>query len=312
MTSPTVPPAEQAFEMPPQFMEASSYSLTESLIPGARQVTDIIYANVLGYRPLTLDLYVPDTPAASRGIVLYIHGGAWLFGSNKVDGWQEQTRDIISELVAAGLAVASVQYRFSGEATFPACSHDVHAALRWVASFGGHWGLSPEHVAVWGESAGGHLAALLGMNSSNEFLTGQDGVFPAQAKIKASACWYPPTDFSSYDDQHRQNNIVRESLDDAPETLLIGKNPNTHRDLAIAASPVTYVSSQAAEFLIIHGAVDSVVPYQQSQELAEGLLAAGVPTSLVIVPGAEHVFGGVDMAPLITQTVDWLCDKLSS
>ena len=139
----------------------------------------IEYAAVLGYRPLLLDLYLPD-PGASPGqapVVLFLHGGGWGLGSRTevgppFDDWQPS---FFERLAQAGFAVASADYRLSGEARFPAQLHDAKAAVRWLRRNAGEYQLDGDRIVAWGASAGGHLAALLGLTGDVPGLEGSVG-----------------------------------------------------------------------------------------------------------------------------------------
>jgi acetyl esterase/lipase len=143
---------------------------------------DIEVAAPLGFRPLRMDLARPpvDQPVP---VVVYIHGGAFMFGSRLRGAVYEP---IQSSLLRRGLAVAAVEYRLSGEAQFPACLHDVKAAVRWLRRFGPELGTRPDAVGAWGESAGAHLAAFLALNSTDPSLNGTLGVPEVSADMFAS------------------------------------------------------------------------------------------------------------------------------
>src|SRR5205814_8351071 len=127
----------------------------------------------MGFRPLRMDLLLPPARGGPVPVVVWIHGGALLFGS-RLHG--AVTEPACRALIERGVAVALVEYRFSGEAFFPACLHDVKAAVRWLRPFGEHGGVDGEAIGVWGESAGCHLAAFTALNGNDELLDGTDGV----------------------------------------------------------------------------------------------------------------------------------------
>ena len=146
----------------------------------------------MGYRPLRMDLVLPATASSPVPVVVWIHGGAWLFGS-RLHG--AVTEPACRALMDRGIAVALVEYRFSGEARFPACLHDIKAAVRWLRQYGASVGVNGEGIGVWGESAGGHLAAFIAMNGTDERLNGTVGVTGCSSNVAAAVAWYPSTDF---------------------------------------------------------------------------------------------------------------------
>ncbi|HMH91759.1 MAG TPA: alpha/beta hydrolase, partial [Streptosporangiaceae bacterium] len=143
---------------------------------------DVIFASPAGFRPLSLDLYVPARPA--EAVCLYLHGGGWRVGG-RADGpgrAKNWSPSFFEQVAALGLAVASIDYRLSGEAVFPAQRDDVAAAARYLAARRGDHGITASRTVAWGVSAGGHLAALHALTSPG---------------VDAVVCWYPPTDLSA-------------------------------------------------------------------------------------------------------------------
>ena len=130
-----------------------------------RRVLDVRYGEVLGFRPLELDLYVPAGLEGPVPVVVYVHGGGWQRGSRR-DPPPLLDADFYEQIAAQGLAVAAVDYRLSGEARFPAPLEDVRAAVGWVRDHAADYGLDPGRVFLWGDSAGGHLALLAALTGS--------------------------------------------------------------------------------------------------------------------------------------------------
>ena len=247
------------------------------------------YAAPPGYRPVLLDLYTP--PGEPAPVVLFLHGGGWRLGTRSVfcPTWRDWHPDPFERLVAEGFAVASVDYRLSGEAVFPAQLQDVTAALRWLRTRADELGVDAERVVAWGESAGGHLAALLGLTAGRsdlDDLAGGDPVAPVAGVVD----WYGPANLLTLQDQARADAIARSDAPDSRESLLIGAALPEAPGLARQASPVTYVHAAAPPFHLAHGADDRFVPAGQSRELAAALRAAGVAVDLTIVPGADHMW----------------------
>lgn len=171
-----------------------------------------------------------------------------------------------ARIAAAGLAVACVDYRLSGEAVFPAQIDDVRAALRWLVLRSGELGIDPRRVVVWGKSAGGHLASLLALTSATPRLAG-------------AVIWYGPSDLAL--------------SPGPPESLLLGAGPAADPAKARDASPVAHAHRDAPPFLLVHGEGDGLVPCAHSQALAARLREAGAPADLRLVPSADHGWHGI-------------------
>jgi acetyl esterase/lipase len=252
---------------------------------------DIRYATISSAQ--RLDLYRPrSVPAGGERLplVVAVHGGAWTWGD------KDDQRPVVGALVARGYAVAAVNYRLSGEATFPAAAADVKAAVRWLRAHAGEYGVDPGRFGAIGDSAGGHLVALLGttggLSLPGEAALGNAGV---SAAVQAVVDLYGPVNFATMDEQLRANprcgrDAATHNRADSPESAFLGRQITKVPDLVRDASPITYVTAARAlpPFLIEHGDADCIVPYQQSQELARALTAAGGPAELAILPGAGH------------------------
>lgn len=261
---------------------------------GGTRYADVEYARVMGYRPLRMDLVLPATASGPVPVVVWIHGGAWLFGS-RLHG--AVTEPACRALVDRGLAVALVEYRLSGEARFPACLHDVKAAVRWLRRFGPSVGVDGEAIGVWGESAGGHLAAFVAMNGADERLDGTVGVTGCSSNVAAAVAWYPGTDFLAMGPDG-----TGWPDPTTPEALLIGGPTRERRQDAAFASPVNHVHPGAAPILLVHGLQDDLIPPQQSALLHEALQAVGDTSELEWIEGAGHVFFGVDPGPIAERS----------
>jgi acetyl esterase/lipase len=231
-----------------------------------------------------VDLYLPksDTPLP---LVIWVHGGGWEGGSKNGAGPS-------LDLLRKDYAVASINYRLSRHAVFPAQIEDCQAAVRWLRANAKEYNLDPDHFGAWGASAGGHLVALLG--------TCDDSTFPSKEGAKKCTCgvqavcdWFGPSDFL-----HWGALTVDNPLAQRPSAIsrLFGGTVPEKLDLAKRASPLTYVSKTSAPFLILHGDKDPLVPLQQGEVLHEALKKAGVDTTLHVIKGNGHGGPGF-MAP---------------
>jgi acetyl esterase/lipase len=297
---------------PPQFLPA----IPEAAIwrpRAARSFTGLTYAMIPGYRNLQLDVHVPEGQTEPAACVVWIHGGAWLFGDRRYppEVWPEGR--LFQSILDAGLAVATIDYRHSREAVFPAQLHDAKAAIRYLRAFASELGIDPDRIGVWGESAGGQLAALVGLTGDDAALEGDIGVTGPSSAVKAVVDWYGVHDVTTMpsilDGIPEEWRSVQAELDE-PISILLGGSVAERPDAAAACSPVTHVSAAAPPFLLMHGDADGLVPFAQSVELFRLLQNAGVESEFQLVPGADHVFLGADPLPLIAQAVEYLRDRL--
>jgi len=244
------------------------------------------YAALPGARPLELDLYLPAQRPAP--VVVFVHGGGWRLGSRHSAGPAYPATTAFEAVARAGIAVASVDHRLSGEALWPAQLHDVKAAVRWLRARAGELGVDPGRVHAWGESAGGHLAALLGLTAGDPGLEGDVGVTGPSSAVAAVAAWYPPTDLPALPGDLGTDPAAADSR----EAQLLGAPVAAVPDRAAQASPVAHVSPGAPPFLLLHGRADRLIPCVQSERLRDALQDAGVPVGLTTYDGADHMWLG--------------------
>ena len=246
-----------------------------------------------------LDLYVPDE-GENLPLIIWVHGGAFLTG-DKADHFPVG-------YLKRGYAVASLNYRLSQDALFPAQIEDVKAAVRWLRAHAKEYQLDPDHFAAWGSSAGGHLVSMLGT-------TGDDDTFDVgeyldvSSKVQAVVDYYGPTDFLQMDAQRLPNGMLHDPAD-SPESKLLGGPIQEKKDLAAQANPITFVTEQDPPFLIVHGDQDPLVPHGQSVLLHEALKKAEVPVTFYTVEGAGH--GGFRDPMIHELTCDFLEKHLKS
>jgi acetyl esterase/lipase len=277
---------------------------------GSKRYEGLTYAAVPGYRPLQLDVWVPASTSPPP-LVVWIHGGAWMFGDRRYLPETLRPNQLFDELIASGLAVATIDYRHALEAKFPAQLHDAKAAIRYLRAHGDVLGIDTSRVGIWGESAGGHLAALVALTAQRPELEGDMGVVGPSSAVDAVIDWYGVADLAA----QSRHSATRTAGADLPAELLVP--PEDHlvggqdAEAQAAASPINYVTGDAPPFLLIHGAADTVVAFRQSELLEAALAGAGVPVRLVPIDGAEHIFDGHDdIDAVVRMSVDYLADAL--
>ncbi len=238
---------------------------------------DIEFARV-GEIALTLDLHLPAHPPRKPPVIVWVHGGAWKAGSK---------RDMPLEgLLARGYAIASVDYRLTPVAPFPAQVHDIKAAIRFLRAKGADYNLDTERIAIAGASAGGHLAALVGVTGGHKGLEGDVGKqLDQSSNVSAIIDLYGPTNLLTILDQSTPHGLgVRIP---ALQLLLRGQ-PADVPELARLASPVFHVDAGDPPLLLIHGVQDPQVPISQSLELQGRYRKFNRPVHLHLIYDGLH------------------------
>nr|WP_269320003.1 alpha/beta hydrolase [Arthrobacter sp. 9MFCol3.1] len=245
-----------------------------------------------GAEPLLLDLYLPAAevhPAEGRTpklfpAIVHFHGGGWRTGERSslgpvLDGFGFSP---FRRLTDAGFVVVSADYRLSTAARFPAQLEDAKAAVHWLRSHAQEYGVDPNRIYAWGDSAGGHLASLVGLTPGSAAATA--------GTVAAVAAWYAPADLARMAEQSLPNAVARADDPGSREELLIGAVLAEAPGKAAAASPVGYVTPAAPPFLLVHGTADRFVPPAQSTSLAAALEAAGTDAELLLIEDADHMW----------------------
>jgi acetyl esterase/lipase len=229
-----------------------------------------------------LDVYLPPHATKSLPLVVWIHGGAWMLNDKYAD--MSYMRETVKGFIDSGYALASIDYRYSTTAKFPAQIQDCNQAIQFLYDNAAKFHIDKNRIALIGFSAGGHLASLLGLSNNNNIPSFfHDGKKPA-FKVRTVLDFYGPADLVSFSmgtDTSENNN--RSSI-----SLLLGAMGLHRPDLAKTASPVTYIDKNDPPFFIVQGEKDQSVPWTQSQLLYSWLQLAGVPATITIVSGAPH------------------------
>lgn len=234
-----------------------------------------------------LDLYVPNNATAPIPLIVWIHGGGWQNGDKSLNPNGHQLR-----YARNGYAVASINYRLSGEAIFPAQINDSKAAIRWLRANAAQYNLDVTRFGVWGSSAGGHLAALVGTSGDVTDLEGAvGGNLQYSSRVQAVVDWYGPTDFLQMDAQLKSQAGCGNGNHDSPasaESMLVGCAIQSCPQTVQRANSMTYASADDPPFFIQHGTADCAVPTAQSAILHSLFQARGHDSAFVPVQGEGH------------------------
>lgn len=255
------------------------------LPPGVKVIEDIEYVPGGGLAQ-SIDLYLPEKrPEKPLPLVMWIHGGAWMKGVKNPGAALGLTQH--------GYIAAAIEYRFTQVAKFPAQIQDCQAAIRFLRAHADEYGIDPNHIGVWGNSAGGHLVNLLGT-------AGGTGVFPPVGgntdqsdRVQAVCAECGPSDLQTVRAQAEHEpvkSLVAFNTPKDPFSNLIGVPMGQDPAKEAAASPVHYLKKgeKYPPFLLIHGTADANVPFAQAQEMADALNAVGADVLLQPLPGSSH------------------------
>ena len=288
------------------------YSGMAAPASGVSIVSDLEFASPAG-SALYADLYLPHPSGTPVPVIVWLHGGGWRFGSRRL------APDLSRFFAASGFAMASIDYRLSNRATFPAQLEDLEAAIHWLRGPASAYGVDGGRIGLWGASAGGHLAALAALTTTAEI-----GLDPASRRdpphrVRAVACGYAPIDFLQLDAYRAPEGTVS----DDPETLRLPRgmrsaDPHSFESLLLgapigscpervrAANPITYARAGAPPFLILHGLSDTTVPAHQSRLLYAALARYDNDVTLCLVDRLGHGFlnrNHLDAGPAHAMTV---------
>lgn len=249
----------------------------QRLIEGATTYRERTYRIVLGYRPLTLDLHVPDGDGPFP-VAVYAHGGGFMVGTPVMGEWRP--------LLRMGIAVASIRYRLRAEAQHPYPAHDIAAAASWVRDHADEFQLDASRLIGVGSSAGAYLVdfAALALNREGENRKeGDANIFDAVISF------YAPTDYLAIVEDAPDNAMEQPGTPTASESLYLGYVPSTRPDEAAAAALSSHVRADAPPFLVLHGDADTRVGVGQARRFYAALQDGGADARLIIVEGAQHI-----------------------
>lgn len=243
---------------------------TDALPPDVEVVKDIEYGKA-GDASLRLNIIRPEQAEKPLPVIIFLHGGGWCSGN------KDDSTGLMAGFAQLGYVCASVEYRFFDVAVFPAQIEDCKNAVRFLRANATVYGIDPDHIGAWGDSAGGHLAALLAASGDIAELEGQGGWQEHSSRVQAAVDWYGPVGLS-------EMNLSQDDI----YSKLLGTTPQENRELARLSDPMSLISSDDPPILIMHGDRDNVVPIILSTQYAEKLRQGGVDVTMETVKGAGH------------------------
>jgi acetyl esterase/lipase len=261
---------------------------------GVTSHADVTYSTLPGFRPMVVDIYMPPKKGGPKPLILYIHGGGWVAGHTRHSGALSNFPSVLAQLASEGFVVASLEYRLSGEAAFPAQLQDARAAIRFLKTNAAQYGIDPSRVGVWGGSAGGHLAALTALSCGDTSLDPAPAAAGSEC-VQSAVTWYGVFDFKS---------MLARGVDSTAENGLLRCTPANCSAQAIkVVSPSTYIDTKDPPFLLIHGETDVVVPVSQSRDVEVRMKAAGMSVDSIYIPAVDHSFIGATAAETRAATL---------
>ncbi len=251
---------------------------------GVKEIRDIEYANVDGIS-LKLNLALPKNAEGPCPGLIFIHGGAWKGGEREI--YHLYTYNFAQQ----GYAAATISYRLSDQAKFPAAVQDAKCAVRWMRANAETYGIDPDNIAVIGGSAGGHLAMMVGYSAGVPELEGEGGNPDVSSAVQAVVNFYGPWDLTA--------DIAKESGD---VKGFLGATYDENPDVYLKSSPMHYLDAGDPPTLIFQGSIDEVVPVDQADGLAARLEELGIPHEYERFEGWPHT---MDLAKPVNERCRW-------
>jgi acetyl esterase/lipase len=266
--------------------------------PKFDRASDVVYGRKDGMA-LTMDVFSPRARHNRAGVIWVVSGG-WVSSHDGIGG------GLYGEFLERGYTVFAVVHGSQPRYTIPEVLEDVHRAIRFIRHDARRFGIDPDRIGIMGGSAGGHLSLMMGLDAQAGKPKKKDPVDQEPSRVRAVACFFPPTDFLNYGRPGRDTDAaLREELGkfrapfdfrelDRETGLFVAiSDPARRRKIMERISPITHVSPDDPPTLIIHGDADALVPIEQSRRLVEKLQAAGVTARLVTRAGAKHGWPGL-------------------
>ncbi|HEX3845117.1 MAG TPA: alpha/beta hydrolase [Steroidobacteraceae bacterium] len=269
---------------------------------------DVEYANLNGFRPLLLDIYRQAAQGKRpRPLVIYVHGGGWRHGDSRTTGAFTNFPRVLASLAARGYVVASIDYRLTGEARYPAAVQDVNSAIAYLRLHADEWGIDPARIVLWGASAGGYLVAMSATTCHDPHFgpllsTGRMSRRQAAAAsapkvsdcVQAVVSWYGLFDLGPLAAGTGSNPAMT-----AVVRNFLGCRAGSCLGRARRASPLSGVSPRTPPMLLMAGTADTEVPCGQTLAMAAALRREHVPMEMHLIKGANH--GWIAQDPAATR-----------
>ena len=266
--------AEEPGVRPPREAPKREAAQEEVKLPDNVAMLEGVVYGKGGGRDLKLYLFAPKDRKPTHPGIVFVHGGAWKKGSPAVHFRQA------AYMASKGYVCASIEYRLSGEAAFPAAVEDAKCAVRWMRANAKKYRIDPDRIAAAGGSAGGHLVAMLGVMNEEDGLEGMGGHAGYSSRVNAVVAFYGMFDFRKLQVKNPEGAIA----------AFLGGLPDEVPEVYKQASPITYVDKSDAPFLLLHGTADKLVPIKQSMDMKEALEKAGVRAEVYVAEGGGHGF----------------------
>lgn len=276
------------------------------------QYTDVQYAQVS--KSDTMDIYLPDTDEDTP-VVIMVHGGAFRMGDKQM----EAVTKCFQVLLENNYAVATINYRLSDEAIYPAAVADAKAAVRYLKANAKQYRIDPENIYIWGESAGAYLANMVAETADVENLNGDvEDNSEQSSSVKALISFFAPIDWYNMDKDFEALGVSETerpmgitSQESSAESIFLGQNVAEDEEKTAKANPISYIEDMSqSEFyaFIEHGDADTNVPYVQSQRLYDALVENydAEHIQLTILPGAGHEDDAFYTEENLTRIIEFL------
>lgn len=262
---------------------------------------DLLFKTVSD-REVKLDLYLPTSVEKNKHpLLIWVHGGAWKRGSK--DNIPQKNPLLLNSFLKEGYALASVDYRLSGETTFPAQIIDINDAINFLHSHSSEYNIDVDNIAVMGRSAGGHLAALIGATNPHKNIDFYGSEEQPKYNVVSVVSFFGPTDMLRMMDKRTG---AQDNTRKSPESMLLGGNPKDVPEVARQASPTFYITKESPPFILLHGDNDTKVPVSQSLILKQLLDENNIDNMLFIEKGGRHSDRVFDTDKYVSEVVSFV------
>jgi acetyl esterase/lipase len=271
------------------------------------EIREEVEYGVAGGEKLMLDIAKPKNAEGKLPCVMLIHGGGWQAGHRKM------LRPMTREFARKGYVAMTVGYRLAPKHRNPAQIEDCKCAVRWVRAHADELGVDPNRIGALGQSAGAHLAMLLGVMDSADGLEGDGGWGDQSSKVQAVVSYFGPVDLTKTNlEGSAAADVVDENIARMVLTNFVGGKPEEHADELRKVSPLYYVNKGDAPMLLFQGTKDNLVPYDQAFEMATALRKADVTGRLEVMLGARHGWGGDELERTQEAAVEFFDEQLKA